>query len=85
MLHHTFNQDLDDTLCAYSHKFISLNNALLDNGANQAVGIYLEAHAELRTYFSVEFFGNGGDKVLQPFMEEEFHMRSLKKSGHCRF
>ena len=33
--------------------------------ANPAVGVYLEAHAELGTDFSVEFYGTVGDKVIE--------------------
>ena len=33
--------------------------------ANPAVGVYLKAHAELGTDFSVEFYGTVGDKVIE--------------------
>ena len=32
---------------------------------NLALGVYLEAHAELGTDLSVEFYGTVGDKVIE--------------------
>jgi len=51
MLHNTFDQAPDDALLAYL--------------ANSAVGVYFQAHAELGTDFSVEFYGTVGDKVVE--------------------
>ncbi len=41
------------------------DDALLAHLANPALGIYLEAHAELGTDLSVEFYGTVGDKVIE--------------------
>ena len=40
------------------------HDSLLAHLANQALGVYLEAHAELGTDLSVEFYGTVGDKVI---------------------
>ena len=36
-----------------------------DDFIARALGVYLEAHAELVTDFSVEFYGTVGDKVIE--------------------
>jgi len=36
-----------------------------DDCIARALGVYLEAHAELGTDFSVEFYGTVGDKVIE--------------------
>ena len=41
------------------------DDALLAHLANPALGIYLEAHAELGTDLSIEFYGTVGDKVIE--------------------
>ena len=41
------------------------DDALLAHLANPALGVYLEAHADLGTDFSVEFYGTVGDKVIE--------------------
>ena len=64
MLHHTFDQDPDDPLRFVWSEVYKNDDALLAHLANPAVGVYLEAHAELGTDFSVEFYGTVGDKVI---------------------
>ena len=41
------------------------DDALLAHLANPALGVYLEAHAELGNDLSVEFYGTVGDKVIE--------------------
>ena len=64
MLQHTFDQDSDDPLRFVWSEVYKNDDALLAHLANPAVGVYLEAHAELGTDFSVEFYGTVGDKVI---------------------
>ena len=64
MLHHTFDQDPDNPLRFVWSEVYKNDDALLAHLANPAVGVYLEAHAELGTDFSVEFYGSVGDKVI---------------------
>ena len=40
-------------------------DALLDHLANPELGVCLEAHTELGTDFSVEFYGTVGNKVIE--------------------
>ena len=65
MLIHTFDQDPDDPLCFVWSEVYKNDDALLAHLANPAVGVYLEAHSELGTDFSVEFYGTVGDKVIE--------------------
>ena len=65
MLHHTFDQDLDNPLDFAWSEVYKNKNALLAHLANPALGIYLEAHAVLGTDFSVEFYGTVGYKVIE--------------------
>jgi len=65
MLHHTFDQDPDDPLRFVWSEVYKNDDALLAHLANPALGVYLEAHAELGTDFSVEFYGTVGDKVIE--------------------
>ena len=65
MLHHTFDQDPDEPLRFVWSEVYKNDDALLAHLANPAVGVYLEAHAELGTDFSVEFYGTVGDKVIE--------------------
>ena len=51
MLHHTFDQDPDDPLRFVWSEVYKNDDALLAHLANPAVGVYLEAHAELGTHF----------------------------------
>ena len=62
--HHTFDQDPDNPLRFVRSEVYKNDDALLAHLANPAVGVYLEAHAELGTDFSVEFYGTVGDKVI---------------------
>ena len=53
-------------LVSYGQKFIKKNDdALLAHLANPVLGVYLEAHAELGTDFSFEFYCTMGDKVIE--------------------
>ena len=65
MLHHTFDQDPDYPLRFVWSEVYKNDDALLAHLANLAVGVYLEAHSELGTDFSVEFYGTVGDKVIE--------------------
>ena len=65
MLHHTFDQDPDDPLCLVLSEVYKNDNALQAHLANPALGFYLEAHAELGTDLSVEFYGTVGNKVIK--------------------
>ena len=64
-LHHTFDQDHDDPLSFVWSEVYKNDDAFLAYLANPALGVYLEAHAELGTDFSVEFYGTVGDKVIE--------------------
>ena len=55
--HHTFDQNPDNPLRFVRSEVYKNDDALLAYLANPAVGVYLEAHAELGTYFSVDFMG----------------------------
>ena len=65
MLHHTFDKDSDDPLRFVWSEVYKNDDALLAHLANPAVGVYLEAHAELGTDFSVECYGTVRDKVIE--------------------
>ena len=65
MLHHTFDQDPDDPLRFVWSEVYKNDDALLSHLANSEVGLYLYAHAELRTDFSIEFYGIVWDKVTE--------------------
>tara|TARA_B100001989_G_scaffold9786_1_gene6362 strand:- start:9 stop:368 length:360 start_codon:yes stop_codon:yes gene_type:complete len=65
MLHYTFDQDPDDPLCFVWSEVYKNDDALLAYLANQALSVYLKAHAELGTDFSGEFYGTVGDKVIE--------------------
>ena len=65
MLHHTFDQDPDDSLRFVWSEVYKNDDALLAHLANPVVGVYLKAHSELGTDFSVEFYGTVGDKVIE--------------------
>lgn len=61
------------------------DNALLAHLANPAVGVYLEAHAELGTDFSVEFYGTVGDKVIEAMKETGVPFKVFKTQfGYSR-
>ncbi len=65
MLHHTFDQDLDDPLRFVWSEVYKNDDGLLAHLANPIVGLYLKAYSELGTDFSVEFYGTVGDKVIE--------------------
>ena len=65
MLHHTYDQNPDDPLRFFWSEVYKNDDALRAHLANQALGFYLEAHAELGTDFAVEFYGTMGDKVIE--------------------
>ena len=65
MPNHTFDQDPEELLRFVWSVVYKNDDALLAHLANPAVGVYLEAHAELGTDFSVEFYGTVGDKVIE--------------------
>ena len=65
MLHHTFDQDPDNLLRFVWSEVYKNDYALLAHLANPVLGVYLEAHAELGTDFSAEFYGTVGDKVIE--------------------
>ena len=65
MLHHTFDQDPDDTLRFVWSEVHKNDDALLAHLANPPLGVYLEAHAALGTDLYVEFYETVGDKVIE--------------------
>ncbi len=65
MLHHTFDQDPDDPLRFLWSEVYKNDNTLLAHLAIPTLGVYLEAHEELGTDLSVEFYGTVGDKVIE--------------------
>ena len=86
MLHHTFDQDPDDPLCFVWSEVYKNDDALLAHLANPAVGEYLEAHAELGTDFSVEFYGTVGDKVIEAMKGTGVPFKVFKTQfGYSRF
>ena len=86
MLHHTFDQDPDDPLCFVWSEVYKNDDALLAHLANPAVGVYLEAHAELGTDFSVEIYGTVGDKVIEAMKGTEVPFKVFKTQfGYSRF
>ena len=66
ILHHTFDQDPDDTLSFVWSEVYENDDALLAHLANPAVGVYLEVHAEQGTDFSAEFSELWEIKLLKP-------------------
>ena len=74
-------------IVSYGQKFIKKNDdALLAHLANPALGVYLEAHAELGTDFSVEFQGILGNKVIDAINAAGVPYKIHKtKLGHIRF
>ena len=65
MLYHNFDQDPDDPLRFVWSEVYKNDDALLAHLVNPALGVYLEAHAELGNDFPVEFYGTAGDKVIK--------------------
>ena len=65
ILYHTFDQDPYDPLRFVWSEVKKNDDAWLAHLANPALGVYLEAHAELGTDLSVEFYGTVGHKVIE--------------------
>ena len=85
MLHHTFDQDPNYPLRFVWSEVYKNDDALLAHLANPAVGVYLEAHAEQRTDFSVEFCGIVGDKVIEAMNGKGVPYKIFKiKLGYSR-
>ena len=53
---------------------------LLAHLANPSLGVYLEAHAELGTNLSVQFYGNVGDKVIEALNWKGVPYKIFKKN-----
>ena len=84
-LHHTFDQDPDDPLRFVWSEVQKIDDALLVHLANPALGVYLEAHAELGTDFSVKSYGTVGDKVIEAINAKEVPHEIYKtKLGYSR-
>ena len=82
MLHHTFDQDHDDPLRFVWSEVYKNDDALL---AHPVLDVYLEAHADLGTDFSVEFYGTVGDKVIEAMNGTGFPYKIFKtKFGYSR-
>ena len=62
MLQHTFDQGPYDPLHFVWSEVYKNDDALL---AHPVLDVYFEAHADLGTDFSVEFYGTVGDKVIE--------------------
>ena len=62
ILQHTFDQDPYDPLHFVWLEVYKNDDALL---AHPVLDVYLEAHADLGTDFSVEFYGTVGDKIIE--------------------
>tara|TARA_B100000242_G_scaffold196358_1_gene141836 strand:- start:39 stop:299 length:261 start_codon:yes stop_codon:yes gene_type:complete len=71
MLHYTFDQDPDDPLPFLWSEVYKNDDPLIAHLANPALGVYLEAHAELGTDFSVKSYGTVGDKVIEAINAKE--------------
>ena len=78
MLHHTFDQDPYDTLRYLWSEVYKNDDALLSHLANPEVGLYLYAHAELRSNFSIEFYGIVWDKVTEAMNEKGVPYKMLR-------
>jgi autoinducer 2-degrading protein len=62
ILQHTFDQDPYDPLHFVWLEVYKNDDALL---AHPVLDVYLEAHADSGTDFSVEFYGTVGDKIIE--------------------
>ena len=66
MLHHTFDQDPEETLSFVWSEVFKNDDAFLAHLVNPPVGDYLEAHSELIDGdVAIEFYGTVGDKVIE--------------------
>tara|TARA_A100001388_G_scaffold255586_1_gene220149 strand:- start:144 stop:428 length:285 start_codon:yes stop_codon:yes gene_type:complete len=85
MLHYTFDQDPDDPIRFVWSEVYKNDDALIAYLANPALGVYLEAHAELGTDFSVELYGTVGDKDIEAMNGTGFPYKIYKtKLGYRR-
>ena len=62
MLHHTFDQDPENSLCFTWSEVYKNDDAFLAHLANPTVGDYLKGHAKLGDGFTIEVYGTVGDK-----------------------
>ena len=86
MLHHTFDQDPNVSPRFVWSEVYKNDDALLAHLANPVlVIIYLKAHAELGTDFSVEIYETAGDKVIGAMKETGVPFKVFKtKFGYVR-
>ena len=69
MLHHTFDQDPENSLCFVWSEVYKNDEAFIAHLANPAVGEYLQEHPKLADDFKVEVYGTVGDKCLEVMHE----------------
>ena len=62
MVHHTFDQDPENSLCFTWSEVYKNDDAFLAHLANPPVGDYLSGHAKLGDGFSIEVYGTVGEK-----------------------
>ncbi len=60
MLHHTFDQDPENSLCFTWSEVYKNDDAFLAHLANPSVGEYLQGHEQLGDGFSIEVYGTVG-------------------------
>ena len=65
MLHHTYDQDPENSLIFVWSKAYKNNEAFIANLANPAVGEFLKEHPKLADDFTVEVYRTVGDKCLK--------------------
>ena len=65
MLYRTFDQDPDDPLRFIWSEVYKNDDVLLAHLANPVLGVYPDAHTELGTGLSVEFYRTVGGKVIE--------------------
>ncbi len=65
MLHHTFDQDPEDSLCFTWSEVYKNDSAFLAHLSNPSVGEYLAKHAELGDGFTVEVYGTVGSECRE--------------------
>ena len=86
MLHHTFDQEPDNPLGFVQSEVYKNDDTLLAHLANPELEVYLKAHAELGTDFSVVFYGTVGDKFIEAMNRTGFPHKIFKtKLGYSRF
>tara|TARA_Y100001968_G_C19245338_1_gene661572 strand:- start:317 stop:706 length:390 start_codon:yes stop_codon:yes gene_type:complete len=85
MLHHTFDQDLEDSLCFTWSEVYRNDAALLAHLGNPSVAKYLKEHAELGEAFSVEVYGTIGDECTKALLETGLPIKIFAtKCGYTR-